>query len=166
MYDVIGSPDGTARMPPTTHPPFAPRDDDELARALRDRGLRATSQRVVMHRLLRGRARHVTAEDLLGEASESLPGVSLPTVYATLELFEELGIVRRVNGGGGTLLWDTRADAHHHMICHRCGRIEDIEVRLDLDRARRTAARRGFEPDAAEVVVSGLCESCARAARR
>jgi Fe2+ or Zn2+ uptake regulation protein len=94
------------------------------------------------------------------EAGEQLPGVSLPTIYATLELFEQLGIVRRVNGGSGTLLWDTRADAHHHMICRRCGRIEDTEVPLDLDRARRSAARRGFEPDWAEVVVSGLCASC------
>ncbi|MGA8218849.1 MAG: Fur family transcriptional regulator, partial [Solirubrobacterales bacterium] len=130
-----------------------PRVDAELTELLRERGLRATSQRVVMHRLLRDSARHLSAEDLLCEASEQLPGVSLPTVYATLELFEELGVVRRVNGGGGTLLWDTRADAHHHMICSRCGRIEDMDVPLDLDRARRSAARAGFAPERAEVVV-------------
>jgi Fur family ferric uptake transcriptional regulator/Fur family peroxide stress response transcriptional regulator len=137
-----------------------PRDDAELAELLRDRGLRATSQRVVMHRLLRDRDRHVSAEELLAESSERLPGVSLPTVYATLELFEELGVVRRVNGGGGTLLWDTRADAHGHMICRSCGRIEDLDTPLDLDGARRTAARSGFRPDRAEVVVSGLCCDC------
>jgi Fe2+ or Zn2+ uptake regulation protein len=148
-------------MAPQAHHHTPPRDDAELAELLRDRGLRATSQRVVMHRLLRDRARHVSAEELLSEASERLPGVSLPTVYATLELFEQLGVVRRVNGGGGTLLWDTRGDAHHHMICRRCGRIEDMEVPLDLERARRSAARSGFEPDRAEVVVSGLCAHCA-----
>ena len=137
-----------------------PRDDAELSELLRARGLRATSQRVVMHRLLRDSARHVSAEELLAEASEKLPGVSLPTVYATLELFEQLGIVRRVNGGGGTLLWDTRADAHHHMICRRCGRIEDMEAPLDLERARAIAAKTGFEPDLAEVVVTGLCADC------
>jgi Fe2+ or Zn2+ uptake regulation protein len=137
-----------------------PRDDAQLSELLRERGLRATSQRVVMHRLLRERSRHVTAEELLGEASEKLPGVSLPTVYATLELFEEIGIVRRVNGGGGTLLWDTRADAHHHMICRICGRIEDLETPLDLERARRSASRSGFQADRAEVVVSGLCAEC------
>ena len=139
-----------------------PRDDTELAELLRDRGLRATSQRVVMHRLLRDRDRHLSAEELLAEAGERLPGVSLPTVYATLELFEQLGIVRRVNGAGSTLLWDTRTDTHHHMICRRCGRIEDMETPLDLERARRSATRSGFEPDRAEVVVSGLCADCAR----
>jgi Fe2+ or Zn2+ uptake regulation protein len=142
-----------------THIP--PRDDAELAELLRERGLRATSQRVVMHRLLRDRNRHVSAEQLLSEASDRLPGVSLPTVYATLELFERLGIVRRMNGGGGTLMWDTRANAHHHMICRNCGQIEDMETPLDLERARRSAARSGFQPDRAEVVVSGLCAACA-----
>jgi Fur family transcriptional regulator, stress-responsive regulator len=145
-----------------TETQIPPRDDIELAELLRERGLRATSQRVVMHRLLRDRNRHVSAEELLSEASDRLPGVSLPTVYATLELFEQLGIVRRVNGGGGTFLWDTRADTHHHMICRNCGRIEDMETPLDLERARRSAARSGFQPDRAEVVVSGLCASCAR----
>ena len=144
----------------TQHTP--PRDDGELAELLRERGLRATSQRLVMHRLLRERNRHVSAEELLSEASQRLPGVSLPTVYATLELFEDLGIVRRVNGGGGTLLWDTRSDTHHHMICRRCGRIEDMETPLDLEPARRSATRSGFQPDRAEVVVSGLCADCRR----
>jgi Fe2+ or Zn2+ uptake regulation protein len=150
-------------MTTKTHTP--PRDDAELSELLRERGLRATSQRVVMHRLLRDRDRHLSAEELLSEASEKLPGVSLPTVYATLELFEQLGVVRRVNGGGGTLLWDTRADTHHHMICRNCGRIEDMETPLDLERARRSAARSGFQPDRAEVVVNGLCASCARKQR-
>ena len=145
----------------TTKMDTPPRDDAELAGLLRDRGLRATSQRVVMHRLLRDRNRHLSAEELLSEASERLPGISLPTVYATLELFEQLGIVRRVNGGGGTLLWDTRADTHHHTICRNCGRIEDIETSVDLESVRRSAARAGFQPDRAEVVVSGLCADCA-----
>jgi Fe2+ or Zn2+ uptake regulation protein len=143
-----------------TDPYTPPRDDAELAGLLRKRGLRGTSQRVVMHRLLRDTERHVSAEELHLEASERLPGVSLPTVYSTLELFEQLGIVRRVNGGGGTLLWDTRADTHHHMICRNCGRIEDLETPLDLERARRSAAQSGFDPDRAEVVVSGLCARC------
>ena len=136
--------------------------DKELSERLRERGLRATSQRLVMNRLLRQSNRHLSAEQLRDEASEQLPGVSLPTVYSTLELFEQLGIVRRVNGGGGTLLWDTRAGAHHHMICRNCGRIEDMDTPLDLEGARRSAARAGFQPDRAEVVVSGLCADCRR----
>src|SRR5215207_2134223 len=137
-----------------------PSSDQQLTERLRKRGLRSTSQRLVMHRLLRERNRHLSAEELLDEASSRLPGVSLPTVYSTLELFEELGIVRRVNDGGGTLLWDTRPDDHHHLVCRRCGRVEDIDAPLDLDLAHRSARRAGFAPDRAEVVVSGLCADC------
>src|SRR5262249_48050679 len=136
-----------------------PRDDAELSELLRERGLRATSQRVVMHRLLRDRDRHVSAEELLAEAGERLPGVSLPTVYATLELFERLGIVRRGHRGG-PLLGATRAEARGHMICGRGGRSEDLDAPLAPERARRSAARAGFAPDQAEVVVSGLCRDC------
>jgi len=75
-----------------------------------------------------------------------------------------LGIVRRVNDGGGTLLWDTRPDDHHHLVCRRCGRVEDIDAPVDLDQAHRSARRAGFAPDRAEVVVSGLCSSCASGA--
>jgi Fe2+ or Zn2+ uptake regulation protein len=138
-----------------------PSSDEQLTERLRNRGLRATSQRLVMHRLLRERNRHLSAEELLDDASSRLPGISLPTVYSTLELFEDLGIVRRVNDGGGRLLWDTRGDDHHHLVCRRCGRVEDIDTPLDLEGARRSAKRVGFAPDHAEVVVSGLCADCA-----
>ena len=145
----------------TTKTDTPPRDDAELADLLRDRGLRATSQRVVMHRLLRDRNRHLSAEELLSEASEQLPGVSLPTVYATLELFEQLGIVRRVNGGGGTLLWDTRADTHHHMICRNCGRIEDMET-PSISRAPAVARR---APASSPTAPRSSSAACARTAR-
>jgi Fe2+ or Zn2+ uptake regulation protein len=142
-------------------PTGIPHSDEKLSERLRERGLRATSQRLVIHRLLQERNRHLTAEELLDEASARLPGISLPTVYSTLELFEELGVVHRVNGGGGTLLWDTRGDDHHHLVCRRCGRVEDIDTPLDLSGARRCAGRAGFVADRAEVVVSGLCADCA-----
>jgi Fe2+ or Zn2+ uptake regulation protein len=149
-------------MTTQTHTQAPPRDDAELAELLRERGLRATSQRVVMHRLLRDRNRHVTAEELLGEASEQLPGVSLPTVYATLELFEDLGLVRRVQTGGGTMVFDPRIDPHHHLTCRRCGAVEDVEAPVELGKVLRRARRAGFDAEHAEVVVSGLCRDCAR----
>src|SRR5438309_6158807 len=94
--------------------------DRELAQRLRARGQRVTSQRLVINRLLRERDRHVTADEVLTAVSDALPGTSLPTVYATLELFEQLGIVRRVHAGGGAVLFDTRTTEHHHLVCRDC----------------------------------------------
>src|ERR671932_788421 len=74
--------------------------DDRLATVLRAGGHRMTSQRLVLHRVLAELGRHASAEEIARASAERLPGLSLPTVYATLELFEDLGLVRRVDAGG------------------------------------------------------------------
>jgi Fe2+ or Zn2+ uptake regulation protein len=134
--------------------------DSELTALLRARGQRVTPQRLVLHRVLRGARRHVTAEDVLIEAGSKLPNVSLPTVYATLELFEELGLVRRVATEAGPALFDSRTDEHQHVVCRSCGRVQDLETPVDDDRARRAARAAGFEPEHTDVVLVGLCADC------
>lgn len=134
--------------------------DTDLIERLRARGQRVTSQRLVINRMLRARDQHVTAEEVLGAVTRTLPGTSLPTVYATLELFEQLGIVRRVNAGGGAVLFDSRTVDHHHLICGTCGAVEDLDAPVDFDGVMRAARRSGFAPDRASLVVDGVCASC------
>jgi Fe2+ or Zn2+ uptake regulation protein len=132
---------------------------DDLVTALRDRGMRVTPQRVVLHRALRELDRHVTADELLESVADRLPNVSLPTIYATLDLFEDLGMVRRVQRAG-TTLFDPRTDSHHHLICTSCGAIEDLDSELDTAKLERAAARHGFEHERIEAVVHGRCARC------
>src|SRR3954468_2526834 len=134
--------------------------DADLAAALRTGGQRVTSQRLLINRALRDLDRHVTAEEVLSEVSERLPGISLPTIYSTLELFERLGMVRRVSAGGGAVLYDPRREEHSHLICERCGRVQDLDATLDASSALKAAKRSGFEPARAELVVHGLCARC------
>ena len=138
--------------------------DTDLAARIRARGLRVTPQRLLIHRALRELDRHVTAEELLDAVTPQLPNASLPTVYAALELFEELGAVRRVPVTGGPALFDPRVDPHQHLHCRRCGAVADLDTRVDTSRALSAARRRGFRPDGAELVVSGLCADCAATA--
>jgi Fe2+ or Zn2+ uptake regulation protein len=132
---------------------------DDLIPALRERGLRVTSQRVLVHRALRELDRHVTADELLEAVSERLPNVSLPTIYATLDLLEDLDMVRRVQRAGVTL-FDPRSDPHHHLICTECGSIEDLDSALDTSAVERAAQRRGFSQARVEAVVQGRCARC------
>jgi Fe2+ or Zn2+ uptake regulation protein len=139
-------------------------DDSILSAALRARGQRVTSQRVVIHRALHELRRHATAEQVHVAVRDRLPGISLPTVYAALDLFEELGLVRRVTAPrrlGGATLYDPRVEPHHHLVCQRCGRVEDLEAPLDTSEALMAARRAGWAPEAPELVVSGLCRRCA-----
>ena len=137
---------------------------DDLPTALRSRGMRVTPQRVVLHGALRELGRHVTADELLDSVAERLPNVSLPTIYATLELLEELGMVRRVQRAG-TTLFDPRVEPHHHLVCTVCGSMEDVDCELDTAALARAAGRRGFEPERIEAVVHGRCAACRSAAQ-
>ena len=134
--------------------------DQEFERNLRERGLRVTPQRILIHRAFADLGRHATAEEVLARVGPRLPNASLPTVYAALELFEELGIAHRVAAGSATALWDPRPERHHHLICRSCGAVEDLDARIDAGTALRAARRRGFRPEGSELIVSGLCEPC------
>jgi Fe2+ or Zn2+ uptake regulation protein len=134
--------------------------DERVSSALRDAGHRVTSQRLVLFRVLEELGRHASAEEIARASTERLPGLSLPTVYATLELFESLGLARRVDAGGPAALFDPRTDPHAHFACRRCGRVTDVDAMVDAAAAEAAARESGAEPDHVEVVLRGLCADC------
>jgi Fe2+ or Zn2+ uptake regulation protein len=136
---------------------------DDLVALLHARGQRATPQRLLILRELRRRSRHATADEILGAIHDELPGTSPPTVYATLELLTELSLIRRIDAGAGAALYDARTDSHQHMVCRRCGRIDDVDGELETGPVLRAARAAGFHPRSAELVISGLCAECAAA---
>lgn len=139
---------------------MATRVDDSLHAALRARGQRVTPQRLMIAAAVRDMDHHATAEQVFTEVANRMPGVSLPTVYATLDLLEDLGLVRRVATEGGTAVYDPRTDHHHHMVCRRCGAIGDVDGAVDHGSLLSAARGAGFAPDEAQVVIRGLCAAC------
>jgi Fur family ferric uptake transcriptional regulator/Fur family peroxide stress response transcriptional regulator len=135
--------------------------ETSLAAALRDRGQRVTPQRLMVARVMSDLDRHVTADVVFDEVSRRMPGVSLPTVYATLELLEGVGLIDRVTTERGAVIYDPRTDEHHHLVCRRCGAIEDVEAPVESGALLEAARSAGFAPDHAQVVVRGLCAACA-----
>ena len=134
--------------------------DERLSTALRAAGHRVTSQRLVLYRVLEELGRHARAEEIARVSSGRLPGLSLPTVYATLELFEDLGLVRRVDAGGPAALFDPRTEPHAHFACRQCGTVADLDAAVDASAAQVAARASGAEPDHVEVVLRGLCAAC------
>jgi Fe2+ or Zn2+ uptake regulation protein len=134
--------------------------DQRLETALRAGGHRVTSQRLVLHRVLDELGRHASAEEIARASAERLPGLSLPTVYATLELYEGLGLVRRVDAGGPAALYDPRPDPHAHFACRVCGAVTDLEDGGDPGPAESAARAAGAEPERVDVVVRGVCAAC------
>jgi Fe2+ or Zn2+ uptake regulation protein len=134
---------------------------EEFAELLHSRGQRATPQRYAILRELRRRQHHATADEISQAVRAQLPGTSTPTVYATLDLLVELGLARRIDTGLGAALYDGATEPHQHMVCRRCGRVEDLDGGLDTERVLSAAGSTGFSPEGAELVISGLCSACA-----
>src|SRR3954471_4042289 len=104
------------------------RDVDALTTALHERGLRVTPQRQTIYALLMGPPSHPTVEAVHEAVSKLLPTVSLRTVYQALHDLAELGDIRLEPLAGGSLRVDVRTDHHAHMVCARCGRVQDVDV--------------------------------------
>jgi Fe2+ or Zn2+ uptake regulation protein len=140
--------------------------DRELIAALRATGRRVTMPRLLVHRALCTDDRHVTAEQLYAELAEQVPSLSAATVYDTLDLLDELGLIRRVSTPRGATTYDSRTEDHHHMICRACGRVEDLDAQVDTAAAETAARAAGFAPGFAQLTVSGLCVACQSQHRR
>ena len=132
---------------------------DEIRTALRARGLRVTPQRLAIHGALRALGHHATAEEVLARVHGTVPGVSLPTVYAGLELLADLGLATRVHAGRA-VRYDPRADAHHHLVCEACGAVVDLDAEIDLRPALERVRAAGAVATGAEVLVRGRCAVC------
>lgn len=143
-----------------THPA-----DRLLTEKLRASRHRVTSQRLVIYRELHARKHHVTADQLLDAVSPALPGIAIPTVYATLVLLEELGLVRRVSTGTGAVVFDSHVDPHAHTVCRNCGTLADLDGPEIPPEALESAADAGFSPDHAQLLIWGLCADCHPSAR-
>jgi Fe2+ or Zn2+ uptake regulation protein len=134
-----------------------------LAAALRTRGQRVTPQRLMVAAVMDDMGGHASAEAVFRAVERRMPGVSLPTVYATLELLDSIGLVRRVATERGAVVYDARTEEHHHLVCRRCGAMQDIVAPVEATAVLDAARSAGFAPDRAEFVIRGLCAACSSA---
>ena len=129
---------------------------DEVSRAtatLRMAGLRPTRQRIALARLLLdGRNRHVTAEELHGEAQRAGAEIALATIYNTLNQFTESGLLREVVVATGRTYFDTNTDYHHHFFYEDTRELEDIPFH-EIDLARLPQLPPGTNMQRVDVVV-------------
>jgi Fur family ferric uptake transcriptional regulator len=129
---------------------------EDLATRLRARGMRMTPQRSDVLAAVR-QLRHATPEQI----SEAVPGVDITTVYRTLEVLEEIGLVRHTHLGHGAPTFRPADDQHVHVVCHVCGRVSDAPETLTDELADRLRAEQGFVLDRSHFTVFGRCRECA-----
>ena len=100
----------------------------ECAEALRERGLKATPQRIRILRYLRERDDHPTVDEIHSALRDKAPSLSKTTVYNNLELLRQKGLVSVLTISPSEMRYEYGQEVHHHLLCDECGRIWDIDI--------------------------------------
>lgn len=129
---------------------------------LKDAGLKITHPRVKILQLLESsQVRHVSAEDVYRLLIESGEEIGLATVYRVLTQFEDAGLVARHHFEGGHSVFELAQETHHdHMVCVKCGRVEEFSDEGIEARQEEVAKKLGFELTDHDLNMYGLCPDC------
>ncbi|WP_233158286.1 Fur family transcriptional regulator [Actinokineospora bangkokensis] len=109
---------------------------------------------------------HATPEQVCAHVQRTTPTVNITTVYRTLELLESLSVVRHTHLGHGAPKYSVHEHEHVHLVCHRCGRVDEADLGLMSDLCGTLREQHGFALDASHLALSGTCADCLRGARR
>jgi len=137
---------------------------EELAQLLRSSDQRATPQRVMILSVLHAAENHLTADEVFQRLGPMSSALNRSTVYRTLERFRDAGIVSETDLGGGVRVFELLdGRRHHHLVCHACsGMIEMDDEPVESMRAA-IRDRYGFEPVVDHLAIWGICPACATA---
>lgn len=137
----------------------------EFVDACHRQGVKATHQRTEILRELVATQEHPDAETIYTRVRRRIPTISLDTVYRTLRLLEDKGVIARVGSIRDRTRFDPNTDRHHHFVCEECGMIGDFysEV-LDRFPVPRDVAAMG-SVDRVYVELRGRCRKCQAGAK-
>lgn len=150
---------GASSAAPET--PVAAAGWDDVPARLRARGLRWTSQRRTLLSVLVATTGHVTGSELIDRCRELDPATTPSTVYRTLDVLEELGLVWHAHGVDGREEFHVRPAADHgHLHCTRCHRAWEIGPDEAAALVGGLERARGFRVDLSHVSIAGICAGC------
>ena len=128
---------------------------------LRENGHRLTPQRMLVIESLHNADRHISAEEIYKGLHTRYPYANISTVYRTLELLKELNLVTEADFGEGRVRYHVAEKGHHHhLVCHSCGKIIDLEESLIHPLEHTLLQKYGFDADLRHLAISGECSRC------
>jgi Fur family ferric uptake transcriptional regulator len=133
---------------------------EHLSNSLRKQGFRLTSQRMTILHILNQDGGHMTPSQVYDKARETLPGITEPTVYRTLEFLAENDMARSAHVGSGKLVYEIAGHDHHHLICRNCGKSVELD-HSDLQRVYQHMEKlTGYGQITSHSTFFGLCPNC------
>jgi len=136
----------------------------EICEKLQEKSYKVTPQRqIILKVLLENIQKHLSAEDVYEIVKKKHPEIGMATVYRTLDLLVELGILQKMNFGDGKTrfeLNDENVHHHHHLICLSCGKVLEFELDLLDDLEERIAKKTDFDIVDHKLKFYGYCSDC------
>ena len=136
------------------------RDSMDVERILRAKGRRITPQRKLILNVLQERGEHLSADEIYFLTRQRRPGISLSTVYRTLEMLREMGLVSKLHLDGENRYEIQRGEEHQHLICLGCGRVIEFKCTHCARMHQDLAAQHGFKITGSRVELLGYCAEC------
>ncbi|MGH8398613.1 MAG: ferric iron uptake transcriptional regulator [Gammaproteobacteria bacterium] len=129
---------------------------------LRNAGLKVTLPRVkILEILERSELRHMSAEDMYKSLLDSGEDIGLATVYRVLTQFEAAGLVTRHHFEGGHSVFElNQGDHHDHIVCVKCGRVDEFVDSEIEKRQKQVAVAKGYEITDHSLYLYGICSTC------
>ncbi len=141
--------------------------EERIRSLFRERGIACTAQRELVARTLLQLGSHVGANELHRKLARKNPRVALATVYRTLQLLKDNGLIAERHFGERWRRYENVAAAHHdHLVCLGCGAVIEFQEPLIEELQDRVARRNGFKAERHRLELYGYCRDCAREDRR
>ena len=134
----------------------------DVIAVLREHGLRMTPQRrAIVAEIMRTQG-HISPTALVRKVQGEMPGVNASTIYRTLTLLEEVGVLAHAHLEGGAEYHRTEEAGHVHLTCSNCGAEDDLSLAEANALIELIERHHGFQPDLTHFAISGLCAACAK----
>ncbi|MCR2805277.1 Fur family transcriptional regulator [Paenibacillus soyae] len=121
-----------------------------------------TVQRKAIYDVIQHAHDHPTAADVIERLRGQGHNFAYGTVYNSLRYLTDVGLIRELKLGEAVSRYDARTEDHQHIVCLRCGRVDEVMVEVPSDWMEAVANQTHYRIEHAEVVLEGVCETCAK----
>jgi Fur family ferric uptake transcriptional regulator len=106
---------------------------------------------------------HLTADEIITRVRKRYPYLNKSAVYRTLDLLVRIGLVNPTDFGRGCVTYEIHRDPHHHhLVCHQCGKMTEVDASVFASVGKKLRDEYSFSPDLDHFAIFGLCRKCAK----
>ncbi len=133
---------------------------ETLVKALKEHNCKITPQRLAVFNVLKDSYDHPNAESIYNKLAPTYPTISLATVYKSLELFAQLGLIQVINIGENSFRYDYNSSSHPHVVCEKCHKVEDLDSHLFHNLSNKVEELSNYQINKQQLCFYGLCSEC------